>query len=117
MDNPLIRYPLLLRAIREEDQAIIINAFEKKAFKEGKYLLPSNHISRQLFFICKGVLRIVMRNDKGVEVTHYFLKENQFCTILNSFTNEVVAEEGIQAACDAEVLVISKARLLEIYKQ
>jgi len=117
MDNPLIRYLLRLRAITEEDQAIIINAFEKKSFKEGKYLLPSNRISRQLFFISKGILRIVIRNDKGVEVTHYFLKEDQFCTILNSFKNEVVAEESIQAACDAEVLVISKTRLMELYRQ
>ena len=70
-----------------------------------------------MFFIVKGVLRIMAVNDAGKEVTHFFLKENQFCTILNSFNSQVPANESIQAACDAEVLVISRHRLDILYEQ
>ena len=70
-----------------------------------------------MFFIGKGVLRIVVINEAGNEVTHFFLKENQFCSILNSFNNQVIAHESIQAACDAEVLAISRAALDKLYNQ
>ena len=59
----------------------------------------------------------MVRNEKGNEVTHFFLKENQFCTILNSFNNAVPAEESIQAACDTNVLVINKGKLQSLYEK
>ena len=82
---------------------------------KGDYLFYPNHICRELFFVCKGILRIIVQNENGNEVTHYFLKESQFCTILKSFNNETRGAEGIQAACNAEVLAISKSRLLDLY--
>ena len=69
-------------------------------------------LCKEMFFICKGVLRIVSLNEKGNTVTHFFLKENQFCCILNSFNNNVIAIEGIEAACDAEFVVLKKQKLL-----
>lgn len=114
--NPLISFLQLYRSIPQPHEELITDAFELKSYKEGDELFKSGHVSNRLFFICKGVLRIMVRNEKGNEVTHYFLKENQFCTILNSFTNQVIAHESIQAACNAEVLCISHTRLLELYK-
>jgi CRP/FNR family transcriptional regulator, anaerobic regulatory protein len=54
-------------------------------------------------------------NEKGMEITHYFYKENQFCTILDSFQAGVYTEVGIAAACSAEVVQISKANLIALY--
>jgi CRP-like cAMP-binding protein len=107
----------MFRPIPEKDQALLDLSFEKKALKEGDYLFHPNNICKQLFFICKGILRIIVVNDKGIEVTHFFLKQNQFCTILKSFNNQLVAEEGIQAACEAEVLAVSRVELLSLYEQ
>lgn len=115
MKQPLISFLQLFSTIPEEEQALIGAAFQPMSLKEGDYLQRSGQVCRQLFFICSGVLRIVVVNDKGVEVTHYFLKQNQFCTILNSFNTETVADESIQAACDAEVLAITKPDLLALY--
>jgi CRP-like cAMP-binding protein len=117
MNNPLIAFLLLFQSINEDDQQLISTAFTAKSFREGDYLFQSGHICKDLFFICKGVIRIVVQNGKGNEVTHFFLKENQFCTILNSFNNGVQAEESIQAACDTAVLSISKGRLLALYEK
>ncbi len=117
MENPLITFLQLLRVIPEDQQWLIIQSFEQRELKEGDCLLQSGDIAKNLFFIAAGVLRIVTTNERGVEATCFFLKENQFCTILNSFNNEVAAPEGIQAACDSVVLVISKTTLLALYKQ
>ena len=117
MDSLLINFLQLFGQVPVEDQQLIVEAFTARPFREGNYLFRSGNTCKEMFFICKGVLRIVVQNEKGNEVTHYFLKENQFCTILNSFKNQVKAAESIQAACDAEVLAISRNKLLSLYKQ
>lgn len=117
MDSALINYLQLFRSFPEKDQRLLTDAFEPRQYKEGDTLFRSGHICREMFFISKGVLRIMAINDKGQEVTHYFLGENQFCTILYSFNNGRAAEETIQAACDAEVLAITRTQLLDLYQQ
>lgn len=117
MSHPLISYLQLSATISPADQAAIEAATQFRTYKEGEVLAGMGKICRELFFICKGVLRIVRENEKGNEVTHFFLRENQFCTILNSFTNQILTEEGIQAACDAEVLVFQRDSLQELHKE
>lgn len=117
MDNAFIRYLQLYRAFSTDEATIISSHFESASFKEGEYLFKAGHISKRLFFICNGVVRIVMQQDNGNEVTQFFLKENQFCTILNSFNNQVLADENIQAACDTEVMFITKDKLTALYNK
>ncbi len=117
MHSPLISYLRLYRHIPAEDEALISAAFIPRSLKEGDVLFSPGHVCREMFFICNGVLRIMVQNGKGAEVTYFFLKENYFCTILNSFNNEVIAHESIQAACDTDVLIVSKTRLTALYQQ
>ncbi|GAA3965383.1 Crp/Fnr family transcriptional regulator [Mucilaginibacter dorajii] len=117
MPHQLISFLQTFRHIPAADHELITAAFEQKRFDEGDYLFKGGQVCRQLFFITDGVLRIMVRNEKGNEVTHYFLKENYFCTILNSFTNQVPAHESIQAACKVTVLVTSHAKLFALYEQ
>ena len=116
MTRALIDFLQLYRTISKKDQSAIENAFEYKSFKEGEFLTKPGRIVKHLFFICRGVLRIRKTNEEGAVSIHFFLKENQFCTILDSFNNEVIAEESIEAAHSADVLAISKIRLLELYQ-
>lgn len=67
-----------------------------------------------MYFVLEGILRIVSANDKGVERTHYFYKEGQFCSILSSFTDGSHAEAAIRAASDASVLSITRTKLQEL---
>ena len=116
-DSKLISYLQLYRVISPEDQQLIAEAFVERNLKEGDYLFRPGNICKEMFFICKGVLKIVVNGEKGIDITYFFLKENQFCTILNSFNNEIVTEEGIQAACKSVVVAVSKERLNNLYKQ
>jgi CRP-like cAMP-binding protein len=101
MTRALIDFLQLYHTISKKDQALIENAFEYKSYKEGEFLTKPDLIVKHLFFICHGVLRIRKTNEEGRVSIHFFLKENQFCTILDSFNNEVIAEESIEVATAA----------------
>ncbi|HEY4289084.1 MAG TPA: Crp/Fnr family transcriptional regulator [Puia sp.] len=115
MSSAVVSYFQQFRSIPETDQDMIFSCFEPRAFKEGEFLFREGKVCSQLFYIRNGILRIVSTNDKGMDRTHYFYKEDQFCTILKSFEEASAADAGIQAACDVEVLTISKQKLNELY--
>lgn len=117
MANALINFLRLFRDIPDTDAELISGAAQNRSYKEGEYLFKGDNICREMFFIVDGVLRIMVINEQGNEVTHFFLKANQFCTIMNSFTNQVKAHESICAACNTDVLVFSKVRLDQLYRQ
>ena len=117
MANPLITFLQRHQPIPEEDKEIIASYFLPKTFKEGEFLFKGGKICQEMFFICSGILRIIVINDKGVEVTGFFVKENYLCTLLKSFNGQLPADEGIRAATDTETLSITRTRLLALYRE
>jgi CRP/FNR family transcriptional regulator, anaerobic regulatory protein len=117
MKHELVAFLQLFTELSPADQALIEAAFVSKTFAEGEALFPGGHVCREMFFIRRGVLKIVVTNEKGTRVIHYFLKQNQFCTILESFLHESVADEAIMAACPCEVFSINKAALQKLYSK
>jgi len=117
MQNELIVFLRSHRDIPDADVELITSAIESRIYHEGDYLFKAGKVCREMFFICKGVLRVMVINEQANEVTHFFLKQDQFCCILNSFNNRVTGHESIQAACDAEVLVLSRKNLDQLYTQ
>jgi len=117
MESALINYLQQLRPIPESDKQLIVSSFEKMSFKQGKYLIKAGKASRYLFFICKGILKFLIPNSAGKEITYFFLREQQFITLLNSNGLENPAEQGIQAITDVDVLAINKSKLNSLIKQ
>jgi CRP-like cAMP-binding protein len=115
MSYCLTSYVEALRVISEQEKAVLESYFQPIKMAEGEELFDGGKTCNLLFFICKGVLKIHSANERGMDVTHYFYKENQFCTILDSFAEGRFTEVKIQAACDAEVLQITKLRLYSLY--
>ena len=113
----LINYLLSLRPLTAEEKRVIGAAFQAGHFAEGDYLFHGGRVCTEFFFVVNGIVRMVAVNDKGVEVTHFFVHENQFCTILASFNNETVAEDSIQCCSPVAVLRIEKQRLLALYRR
>jgi CRP-like cAMP-binding protein len=117
MFEPFFRYLTLFKSIPQDDRKLIESALTYHTLSENEYLLKEGSFSNRLYFICQGIVRIVAQNEQGKEVTHFFLKENQLVTILESFTNDTPAKESIQAACEAEVIAIPKSSLLALYEK
>lgn len=115
--DKLLTFLRSFRKITDDDAAVITSFFRTKQFKEGESLFTEGEVCKMLFFIVSGILRIVKTNEKGIDVTYYFIEDRQFCTILQSFNKGTIAEESIQACCDTDVLSISKRSLLELYQK
>lgn len=115
--DALVDFFRAYQPITDEDAAVITSFFIERQFKEGAYLFEGKRRCKELFFIVSGTLRIVATNDKGVEITYHFIGKKQFCTILQSFNNDTMTDDGIQACCNTHVLSITKQSLKELYQQ
>jgi CRP-like cAMP-binding protein len=117
MFAPLFQYLSQFRTIPQADIDLIQPELSYLTVAEDEYLLKEGNVSNKLYFICRGILRIATQNEQGNVVTHFFLKENQLVTILDSFQRNTPSKESILAACETEVIVLSKSSLLFLYEK
>lgn len=116
MYEPLFNFLQLFQHIPVADQDLISSKLHYRTVRADEYLLREGQICRERYFICKGILRITKQQDDR-DVIHFFLKEHQFCTILASFEGGTASGESIQAATEAEVIVMKKNDMEDLYKQ
>lgn len=113
--DQLISYLQLFKNIPVKDRGIIREHVRFASVKEGEVLLAEGKTARELYFVCDGILKIVTINDSGKAVTQFFLKNNQFCTILDSLTHNRPSQENIIAACDTQLIVFTREQLHALY--
>ncbi|MVT10018.1 Crp/Fnr family transcriptional regulator [Chitinophaga tropicalis] len=83
---------------------------------KGKYLLQSGEISRDIYFIKKGLLRgFILEGNK--EITTWFAMENEMAAGIRSFLLQAETVENIQAVEDCELVAISYSDLNKIYQR
>lgn len=103
------------KEISTDDFNLICQHTQIREIKPGEVLVSEGKVAKELFFVIDGILKIVSTNEKGNEVIQFFIKENKFCTILYSFTGEVISNEEIIAVTPGKVLVFSKKKLDELF--
>jgi CRP/FNR family transcriptional regulator, anaerobic regulatory protein len=117
MASPLVTFLQQYQAIPATDQPLIEAATEHRFYKKGEFLFEAGKTCRELFLVCSGILRIMVVNEAGNEVTYFFVREGRLCSILNSFNNGIVAKENIIAVNQVEVIVLKRARLDRLFEQ
>lgn len=113
----LFDYLELFTRIPAPDKKVIREHIRFEEVPEGHVLLAAGKRAKAFFFIKKGILKITAMGEKGNPVVLHFLKENQFCTILQSLNHGTVADESIIAACPAGLIVFSREQLFRLYDQ
>ena len=100
----LIEYILQFGNLNQQQIELISkNATETNLHKDN-YFVEAGKTFNQVAFILEGVLRICYYNNKGEEITKYFIEENHF--VANPYPNETFTEY-IQAATDCNLIVFS----------
>jgi CRP/FNR family transcriptional regulator, anaerobic regulatory protein len=93
---------------------LLENIKEKRAGKK-EYLLKAGHVSRNIYFISKGILRCFYLKD-DIEVCSWFMKEGDVIASVESFFNQTESYESIQALEDCELFYIDYNQLQYIYQ-
>jgi CRP/FNR family transcriptional regulator, anaerobic regulatory protein len=90
------------------------DALVKKQVAKGSYLIEAGEVCDYVAFINKGLFRTICIVDKK-EVTFNFWFDGNFITDYSSFLTRTPTIEFHQALEDAEVMMLSHAKIQDIY--
>ncbi|MBC8526590.1 MAG: cyclic nucleotide-binding domain-containing protein, partial [Candidatus Cloacimonetes bacterium] len=78
--------------------------FYTKELEKKDHFSKEGQLTRDLGFVCNGILRIYYLNDKGEEWNKHFLQKNDFVT--SSISPEKKSITNIQALTETTILCI-----------
>ncbi len=102
--------------ISEAEQNEFLRQAAVKRVKRNELISQPNTIQNEIFFINKGLVRLIITNKKGDEHTVYFAMENQFITDYASFLQKTPSIYTLQALEDTELVVIPRSSIEWGYK-
>jgi CRP-like cAMP-binding protein len=102
---------ILLSAIDKE--ALALN-FKHTTIKRNDFLLKEGKVCDFIAFVNSGVIRHYHLKD-GKEITCDVTFKNSFITDFRSFTQGIPSEYNFQILKNAELFIIKKRELLELY--
>ncbi len=110
----LINYLLQFEQLNQQQIDLIKSKAKEIELKKEDYFSQAGKIAKQVAFVEKGILRVCYYNNKGEEITRYFIDENNFAVDLNSFTYQIPSSEYVQAVTDCKLLVFSADALKDL---
>jgi len=103
-----IDYILQFGNLNKQQTDLIMSKAIMREFYKDEYFSEAGKVPRQVGFLLEGVVRFCYYNNKGEEITHHFIDENNFVSDQQKFELQVVASEYIQAITECKMLVFSK---------
>ncbi len=105
-----------LISVNEADWAEIKTHFSLRTILKGQFYSEAGTVCQSVCFIQKGACRTYAPLD-GDEVNWFFHFEGNWVSDYDSFLNERPCEFSIQAIEDAEIVVLNKQSLYDLYAQ
>ena len=112
--DEMVEYVLQFGNLNRQQIDVIAEKAQKLELKKEDYFSEAGKIAKQVGFIVEGILRICYYDNKGQEITKYFIDENNFVVDLHSFDDKVPSSEYVQAVTDCQLLVFSQQNWEEI---
>lgn len=110
----LINYLLLFGNLNQQQIELIKSKAVLKAIKKDEYYHEAGKIPREVIFLTEGIMRVCYYNNKGDEITKYFIDENNFLADINSYNQEIPSTEYIQAITDCSYFVLTKSAMKDL---
>ncbi|GGF10541.1 cAMP-binding domain of CRP or a regulatory subunit of cAMP-dependent protein kinases [Chishuiella changwenlii] len=101
----LINYLLLFGNLNQQQIELIKNRTTELQLKKDEYFIEPGKMFNHVVFTLEGILRISYYNNKGEEITKYFVDENHLMT--NPYKGEPMTEY-IQAITNCKLIVFSQ---------
>jgi len=103
-----INYVLKFGNLNKQQTDFIMSKAKTMELRKDDYFSEAGKIPRLVGFMIEGVVRFYYYNNKGEDITQYFVDENNFVSDQQRFEAQVVASEYIQAVTDCKMLTFSK---------
>ncbi|RZK11067.1 MAG: Crp/Fnr family transcriptional regulator [Flavobacterium sp.] len=110
----LINYLLQFGHLNQQQIELIRSKVVFKEIKKEEYYQEAGKIPREVIFMITGIMRVCYYNNKGEEITKYFIDENNFLADINSYNQEIPSTEYIQAVTDCGYFSFSKQVMKEL---
>ncbi|MCF6403113.1 Crp/Fnr family transcriptional regulator [Chitinophaga filiformis] len=110
----LINYLLHFGHLNEQQIELIKSKVIIKTTKKDKYYHEAGKVPGEVIFLVEGIMRVVYYNNKGDEITKYFIDQNNFVADINSYNQRIPSTEYIQAIVDCEYLVLTRTAMEEL---
>lgn len=107
----LIHFLLQYGNLNLQQTDLITSKATELQLKKDEYYTEAGKMFNEVVFILEGIMRICYYNNKGEEITKYFMDENRLCA--NPYKNEPMSEY-IQAVTDCKLLVFSEEAWAEL---
>jgi CRP-like cAMP-binding protein len=103
-----INYILQFGNLNKQQTDFILSKSSTIELPKDAYFSEAGKIPRYVGFLTEGVVRFCYYNNKGDEITHSFVDENNFVSDQQRFEAQLVASEYIQAVTPCKLLIFSK---------
>ncbi|MEL6535212.1 MAG: Crp/Fnr family transcriptional regulator [Bacteroidota bacterium] len=82
-----------------------------KTFSPKEIMAHPGVVPNEIFFINRGLLRVLIMDQQGTEHTIHFALENQFIADYSSFIRQEVSVQTLQALEEVEAVVLPRTAL------
>jgi len=109
-----IEYVLKFADLNKQQTDLIIGKANLLELRKDEYYWEAGKIVKQIGFLIHGIIRVFYYNNKGEEITRYFLDENHLILSGNSIDEVYTPSEYLSAVTDCRLIVFSKKDWKEI---
>ena len=102
-------------SLTQEEETLFLSKTETKLVKAKTILLSSGEVSSETYFVNSGILRSFNINDNIIEHVLHFACEGWCMSDMYSYISGKPGNLFIEVIEDAELTVISKKNLQELY--
>lgn len=97
--------------VSEEEFNGFLQAAVIKTFKRQEMISLPGQVPNEIFFINKGLLRVLITDNDGTEHTIHFASENQFIADYSSFILQQPSFYTLQTLEETEVVVLPRSAI------
>lgn len=82
-----------------------------KTFKKQEILSRPDIVPNEIFFITKGIIRVLITDKEGLDHTIHFALENQFIADYSNFMQKLPSLYSLQALEETHVVVLPRSAI------
>ena len=102
--------------VSEDELNDFLSGTITKTFKRQEIISRPNIIPNEIFFINKGIIRVLITDNEGTEHTIHFALENQFIADYSNFIQKQPSIYSLQTLEKTQVVVLPRSTIEWGYK-